>query len=124
MKKKKKSVTLILKDNSPEIRKKIEDAGISVCCCASFDGAIWIDTSLSMRFCYDVHGIGYKDDDDIELPWDTGNTPEEVCGYYLEYVMHEGEVIFAKDVDDFIAKFKETWKDVKITSENDKESDC
>lgn len=38
--------------------------------------------------------------------------------------MHEGEVIFAKDVDDFIVKFKETWKDVKITSENDKESDC
>ena len=51
--------TFILKNNSEEIRKKITDAGINVCFCASFDGADWLDFSTAVN--NGVHGVGYPD---------------------------------------------------------------
>ena len=36
-------MVLVLKENSEAIRKKITDAGITVCACASFEGARWLD---------------------------------------------------------------------------------
>lgn len=51
-----------LRINSPEIRKRIENAGISVCVCAGFKHAVWLSCS-SIPMDYDVHGVGYDLDE-------------------------------------------------------------
>ncbi len=47
----------ILKENSEEIRQKIRSAGISVCICAEFVDACWLDYSTRVK--NGVHGVGY-----------------------------------------------------------------
>lgn len=49
--------TFILRDNSEEIRQKIRSAGISVCICAEFVDACWLDYSTRVK--NGVHGVGY-----------------------------------------------------------------
>ena len=48
--------TFILKQNSREIRKQLEDAGIHVCICASFPDNCWLDYSTEVA--NGVHGVG------------------------------------------------------------------
>ena len=83
----------ILKDNSEEIRKKILYAGISVCFCASFAGADWLD--FSTAFNDGVHGVGF--------PFD-GMTKEEMLALYKHEVKN---TVWCKDVDEFINLIKE-----------------
>lgn len=85
--------TFILKNNSEEIRKKITDAGISVCFCASFVDADWLDFSTAVN--YGVHGVGF--------PFD-GMTKEETRALFLHEVKNP---IWCKDVDEFIRLIKE-----------------
>lgn len=64
--------TLLLRKNSPEIRKQIEDAGISVCICAGFIDTKWLVYHTGTNATFDVHGVGYGDEtitgeQDIEL---------------------------------------------------------
>ena len=37
------SKIVFIKDNSPEIRKKLKEAEYSVCICANFEDSIWLD---------------------------------------------------------------------------------
>ena len=54
---------IVLKQNSPEIRKRIEYAGISLCPCASFDDNSWLDHYIGLGAYFDVHGLGYDSEE-------------------------------------------------------------
>ena len=85
--------TFILKENSESIRKKITDAGIRVCICASFVDADWLDYSTVVA--NGVHGNGY--------PYE-GMTKEETRALFLHEVKNP---IWCKDVEEFIRLIKE-----------------
>ena len=85
--------TFILKENSEDIRKRISDAGISVCYCASFVDANWLDYSTIVD--NGVHGNGY--------PFE-GMTKEETRALFLHEVQNP---VFCNDVDEFIRLIKE-----------------
>jgi hypothetical protein len=91
--------TFILKENSEEIRKKIKDAGIDVCPCASFVYSDWLDYSTVVA--NGVHGNGY--------PFE-GMTKEETMALFLHEVKNP---IWCKDVDEFIKLIKE-FEDGKV----------
>ena len=83
----------ILKENSEEIRKKIKDAGIDVCICASFVDADWLDYSTVVA--NGVHGNGY--------PFE-GMTKEETRAMFLYETKNP---VYCNDVDEFIRLIKE-----------------
>ena len=83
----------ILKMNSEEIRKKITDAGIYVCPCASFADADWLNFHTSVN--NGVHGNGY--------PYE-GMTKEETRALFLHEVKNP---VWCDTVDDFINEIKE-----------------
>jgi len=85
--------TFILKENSEVIRKKIADAGIRVCICASFVDADWLDYSTVVA--NGVHGNGY--------PYE-GMTNEETRAMFLHEVQNP---VYCKDVEEFIRLIKE-----------------
>ena len=91
--------TFILKENSESIRKKITDAGIRVCICASFVDADWLDYSTVVA--NGVHGNGY--------PYE-GMTKEETRAMFLHEVKNP---IWCKDVEEFIRLIKE-FEDGKV----------
>ena len=90
--------TFILKMNSEEIRKKIVDAGIYVCSCASFVDADWL--VFHTRVNNGVHGNGY--------PFE-GMTKEETRALFLHEVKNP---VWRDTVDEFIKLIKE-FKDGK-----------
>ena len=92
----------ILKMNSEEIRKKIMDAGIHVCPCASFVDADWLDFHTSVN--NGVHGNGY--------PYE-GMTKEETRALFLHEVKNP---VWCDTVDDFINEIKK-WYASKESSE-------
>lgn len=83
-------MTLILRENSEEIRQKIKDAGIDVCLCASFKNAVW----LTYGYTDSVHGVGYYGSEN-----GTRSVMEEICSFILDCKQPH----FCKDVDEFIA---------------------
>lgn len=91
--------TFILKENSESIRKKITDAGISVCFCASFVDADWLEYSTLVA--NGVHGNGY--------PYE-GMTKEETRALFLHEVQTP---VFCNNVDEFIKLIKE-FEDGKV----------
>lgn len=94
--------TFILKNNSEEIRKKITDAGISLCVCASFADVDWLDYSTAVG--NGVHGVGYPD---------VGMTKEETLALYKHEVKNP---FWCDTVDDFINEIKK-WYAGKESSE-------
>ena len=91
--------TFILKENSEAIRKKITDAGINVCRCASFVDADWLDYSTVVA--NGVHGNGY--------PYE-GMNKEKTRAMFLHEVKNP---IWCKDVEEFIRLIKE-FEDGKV----------
>lgn len=89
---------ILLRRNSPGIRRRIEKSGISVCMCAGFDGSVWLDYYPENDEC-SVHGIGY--------PCECGSTDGELSFFEYELKMSGTEVIDCVDVDEFIEKIKE-----------------
>lgn len=86
--------TILLKDNSKAIRKKIFDAGIKVCICASFDKACWLDYHTKLT--HTVHGVGYYDGFEFK-------TQKEACDRFMAEEMN---IRVCKDVDEFIEAIK------------------
>jgi hypothetical protein len=88
------SKAIILKQNSPEIRQRIKDAGISVCPCAGFDGSKWLDYHVGLDVYFDVHGLGYSD--------------ETMSGEeHLAMFLHETKyIIECRSVEEFIQEIK------------------
>ena len=52
---------VFIKQNSEEIRKKLKDAGFSVCVCAVFPESVWLDHYPDSDMPYKIHGVGYTD---------------------------------------------------------------
>lgn len=51
---------LVLKQNTPEIREKIKQAGIEICECAEFKDSVWLSyTGATLN---KIHGVGYYDE--------------------------------------------------------------
>lgn len=90
---------ILLKQNSPEIRRKIKEAGISVCICTEFKDTIWLDYNVDMNATYEVHGLGYHEDNE------TRQGIISLTEY--EWKKYGTEVIECKDVEEFITKIKE-----------------
>jgi hypothetical protein len=88
---------VVLKQNSPEIRKRIEDAGISLCPCASFDDNSWLDYHVGLGAYFDVHGLGY---DSEEM------SAEEYKSLFL-YETKPEDIVWCNNVDEFIRLIKE-----------------
>lgn len=94
--------TFVLKRNSEEIRKKIENAGIPVCLCASFKKADWL--YFSTCCCSMVHGIGY--------PMEEENmNSEEVKALFIKETKNP---IWCDDVDTFIALISDFLRSKRI----------
>ena len=92
--------TLILKENTPQIREKLLAAGIKLCECCEFK-APWLDYNHAINPLALVHGVGYPSGDD-----DTTTEAQR-----LEYYVKEGkDFYYCKDVEEFINKIKEQQK--------------
>lgn len=91
------SKDFILQENTEEIRKKIQDAGIHVCGCAWFKDACWLHYSTAVA--NGVHGVGYYGDE-------AGTkSQEEELKSFLSEVQNP---IFCDNVDEFIARIKQS----------------
>lgn len=87
--------TIILKQNSEEIRERIERSGIGVCHCASYKDSIWLDYSTKAGC--QVHGVGYANED--------ARIQDEVLQFYLHELKNP---VWCDDVETFIKEIKET----------------
>lgn len=54
----------IIKNNTPELRQRLEQAGISVCICSSFKEADWL-CCWESNMAFDVHGVYPDEVDDL-----------------------------------------------------------
>lgn len=95
--------TFVLKENNEAIRKKITEAGIYVCHCASFKLSCWLDYSTVVG--NGVHGVGY--------PFE-GETQEQTLAMFKHELKNP---VWCKDVDEFIKLILEflNGKDVSNT---------
>jgi hypothetical protein len=60
------SKIVFIKDNSPEIREKLKQAGFSICVCASFSDSVWLDYHPEGNFPFNIHGEGFADKEDLD----------------------------------------------------------
>lgn len=86
--------TLVLKENSPEIRKALAYHNIECCTCCSFKGAVWLNYEDSIS--HTVHSKGYTDD---LFP----STQQEELD---RFVAETKNIYYCKDVNEFIEKIK------------------
>lgn len=95
-------MVVFIKQNSPEIREKLQDAGYSICDCALFVSSIWLDYHPDSNFCKEIHGVGYTD----ETEGLRDLTSEERIETWLSrdgYFDKERE--FFDTVEEFLAKY-------------------
>ena len=52
-----------IRKNTPEIRKKLEELGHTICKCCEFDGADWLHIPAIKDIYRTVHGIGFLDEE-------------------------------------------------------------
>lgn len=96
------SKIVFIKDNNQEIRRKLKNAGFSVCICAKFYDSVWLIYHPDENFPYDIHGEGYADSGD----YDEKHTPEERIQMRLKedgYYSKERE--FYNTVEEFLEKY-------------------
>ena len=107
------SKVVFIKQNSPEIRRKLEDAGYSICLCAEFEDAVWLCLypNEDIPFPFDIHGVGPTNDCLEGLP------PIERIQKWLEqddWFPKDRE--FYDNVDSFLEQYpkpKEKWYEVQ-----------
>jgi hypothetical protein len=90
-------MTLVLKENSPEIVQAIKDSGITVCGCVKFKNSVWLDYSGVTPNV--VHAVGYYDEELVG----TKSVEEELN----RFVGENKDIVYCKDVNEFISKIKE-----------------
>jgi hypothetical protein len=84
----------LIKKNTPELRKKLEDAGLSVCICTTFEDADWL-SCWGSHMSYDIHGVYPDDVDDLSKE------------AYLEMYLKETNPIICESDDEFINMCKQ-----------------
>lgn len=93
------SKIVFIKENSPEARRKLEQAGFTICICAKFKDSIWLTYHPEGVFYRDIHGEGYADKGD----WDEKYSPLERIQMRLkedDYYSNERE--FFETVEQFL----------------------
>lgn len=90
-----------LANNSEEIRKELREAGVKLCKCSEFEGAIWLSAYPDLN---DVHGLGYNDESD-----DTHeSTPQGRVEFaVIDCIRCRYDITIVHDVKDFIKLIKE-----------------
>lgn len=82
---------VVLKVNSKAIRNRLEEAGLELCSCCTFDQAVWLH--LSSNLCKEVmckiHGIGYSSEEGDKVEkilrmFEIEETDYTDCGYDVE----------------------------------------
>ena len=62
------SKVVFIRQNSPEVREKLREAGFNLCICTEFSDSVWLDYHPDgEKLQYDIHGLGYTDDSLKEL---------------------------------------------------------
>ena len=90
---------VFIKENSPEIREKLKQAGFSLCICTSFKDSIWLTYHPDRDFPYDIHGEGYTDKDN----WDEKYSPlERIQKRLIEGNYYSKEREFYNTVEEFL----------------------
>ena len=67
---------ILLRINSPSIRKRIEEAGIKLCICCGFEETVWLSYNSDTA---SVHGVGYTSED-----WDCDEVEEILADFEKE----------------------------------------
>ena len=75
------TTSCFIRKNTPEIRKKLERLGHTICKCCEFEGADWLHVCAIKDICHTVHGVGYTDEE-IEIYGLV--TQEEVFNSFLK----------------------------------------
>ena len=57
------TTSCFIRKNTPEIKKKLEELGHTICDCCEFDGADWLHVNVIKDIYRTVHGIGYLDEE-------------------------------------------------------------
>ena len=57
------TTSCFIRKNTPEIRKKLEELGHTICNCCKFDGADWLHIPAIKDIYRTVHGIGFLDEE-------------------------------------------------------------
>ena len=57
------TTSCFIRKNTPEIRKKLEELGHTICKCCEFEGAEWLHVCAIKDIYRTVHGIGYLDEE-------------------------------------------------------------
>ena len=52
-----------IRKNTPELRKKLEQLGHTICKCCEFQGADWLHVCVIKDIYRTVHGVGYTDEE-------------------------------------------------------------
>lgn len=81
----------ILKVNCPSIRRRLEEAGLSLCLCCEFDGSVWLVCSDAVNTA-DIHGEGYpieemglENVEDVLRWYECDKRQDSIdCGYDVE----------------------------------------
>lgn len=106
---------VFIKENSPEVRKKLEDVGYSVCICASFEDSIWLNYYPNGKFPYDIHGTGFTDETDSKKV--QAMSPIERIQYWLnEEGFYSPDREFFDTVKEFLKKYPKVVSDQPIQS--------
>lgn len=96
------SKVVFITNNSPEIRKKLKNAGFSICVCAEFEDSIWLVYHPDGHFPFDIHGTGYidKGDPDEKYP-----PLERIKMQLKEPKYYSEEREFYETVEEFLNKY-------------------
>ena len=96
------SKIVFIRKNSPEIRKRLKEAGFSICIYASFEDSVWLYYYPEEKFPYDIHGEGFADIEDpcYELP-----SLERIQSRLNTDWYHSKEREFFDDIEEFIKKY-------------------
>ena len=107
------SKIVFIKQNSPEVRRELKDAGFSLCVCTRFKDAIWLTYLPDLDLPFDIHGEGFADDDDCDLalkPIDRIKLRAAQKGYYPK------EREFFCTVEEFLKKYKPNYNNYEKNS--------
>ena len=96
------SKIVFIKQNSPEIRTRLREAGFSLCPCTEFTDSVWLDYHPDNKELYKIiHGVGCTDDCLRELP------PLERIKEWLKWDgWFSTDREFFDTVDDFLEHYK------------------
>ena len=100
-------MVVFIKQNSQEVRDKLEKAGFTLCACTEFEGTVWLEyyPDKEKGIVYDIHGAGYTDETDPDYL--RAMNPEDRIKEWLTWDnFYPAERKFYDTCDEFLAVYK------------------